>query len=101
MVFDLGKALLKKEEFESARLTDFEFRQRARTFRLLARQLALDEDEGARRIIAGDDQQIIGEFAQLSGRDVDEVRRIYGQCRGESRSQLIAELGDPTPHRLG
>ena len=30
MVWDFGKAMRKKEEFESARLIDFEFRQRAR-----------------------------------------------------------------------
>lgn len=35
----------KKEEFESARLMDFEFRQRARATRLLARHLGVDEQE--------------------------------------------------------
>lgn len=30
MVFDLGRAFRKKDEFESARLMDFEFRQRSR-----------------------------------------------------------------------
>ena len=39
MVFDLGKAMRKKEEFESARLMDFDFRQRVRATRLMARAL--------------------------------------------------------------
>src|SRR5690349_16106879 len=50
MVFDLGKAMRKKEEFESARLADFEFRQRARTFRLMAEKIGHKADEA--RIVA-------------------------------------------------
>src|SRR5689334_7119705 len=45
MAWDLAKAMAKKGEFESARLADFEFRQRARTFRLMAE--ARGEDPSA------------------------------------------------------
>lgn len=41
MVWDLGKAMRKKEEFESARLVDFEFRQRVRATRLIAQKLEI------------------------------------------------------------
>ena len=51
MVFDLRGALLKKEEAESARLMDFEFRLRARTMRLLAARIGLlPADLGLRHV---------------------------------------------------
>jgi hypothetical protein len=39
MVWDLRAALLRKEEAESARLQDFAFRLRVRTFRLLGERI--------------------------------------------------------------
>jgi len=50
MTFDLGKAMAKKGEFESARLADFEFRQRARTFRLMAEKIGREADPA--RVVA-------------------------------------------------
>ena len=50
MTFDLGKAFAKKGEFESARLADFEFRQRARTFRLMAEKIGREADPA--RVVA-------------------------------------------------
>jgi hypothetical protein len=55
MAWDLGKAMRKKEEFESARLLDFEFRQRARATRLLARAFGLDEVALVREVVARSD----------------------------------------------
>lgn len=51
MAFDLRSALLRKQEFESARLDDFEFRLRARTMRLIAARLGVDADALAGRIV--------------------------------------------------
>ena len=39
MTFDLGKALLRKEEYESARLTEFEFAEMVRALKALAGEL--------------------------------------------------------------
>ena len=99
MAFDLGKAMAKKGEFESARLADFEFRQRARTFRLMAE--ALGEEPGALvgMIAKKDDEGILADLV-ASGRDAAELDALYRQCSDEARAQLIKERGDPTPHRL-
>ena len=96
MTFDLGKAMAKKGEFESARLADFEFRQRARTFRLMGE--ALGEDLVA--LIAQMADEAILERLVEGGRDTDEVRALYQRCSADARAQLIKERGDPTPHRL-
>jgi hypothetical protein len=98
MAFDLRRALLKKAENESARLMDFEFRQRARTFRLLAEQLGLPADELVAMTAHADDEAI---FAQLAeGRDATDLRRQFDDCRRAARTALIRERGDPSPHRL-
>lgn len=101
MVWDLGKAMRKKEEFESARLMDFEFRQRARATRLLARSLDLDEAVLVREIAALDEDGVIDKAARDSGRDRGEVAAEYRRCWALAREQVIAERGDPTPYRLG
>lgn len=41
MTFDLGKALLRKEEYESARLTELEFAEMVRALKALAAELAV------------------------------------------------------------
>ena len=65
MVWDLRGALLKKGEMETARLAKFEFRLRARTFRLLAQSLdsSLDSTEIVRLIAHADDDSILTELA--------------------------------------
>jgi len=57
MTWDLRGAMLKKAEFESARLAEFDYRWRARTMRLLAGQLdpALSPDEMAAETARRDD----------------------------------------------
>jgi hypothetical protein len=101
MVWDLGKAMQKKEEFESARLADFEFRQRVRATRLLARTLAIDEASLVKEIAARDEGGVIDLIAAATSRSKDDIAADFVRCLAEARKQLIAERGDPTPHRLG
>ncbi|HYD13952.1 MAG TPA: hypothetical protein VEC11_13970 [Allosphingosinicella sp.] len=100
MVFDLRGAMLKKQEVESARLAEFDWRWRARTMRLLAARLdpALSPDEMAADTARRDDEAILADLAARY-READ-VQKHYDQCRAEARRALIEELGDPTPHRL-
>ena len=101
MVWDLRGALLKKEEFESARLANFEFRQRARAMRLLAARIGQDADALALRIADKPDEGILADLAVELGRDPQALVVTYLECWVEAREQLIKEIGDPTPHRLG
>lgn len=101
MVWDLGKAMRKKEEFESGRLLDFEFRQRVRATRLLARKLGVDEASLVDEIALRREDDLLALLAGQTSCSKDELASVYGQCLGEARRQLIAERGDPTPSRLG
>ena len=101
MVWDLGKAMRKKEEFESARLMDFEFRLRARATKLLARAFALDEATLVREIASQTEVALLDMVARDLGRSRDEVASEYSRCLSEARKQLMIERGDPTPYRLG
>jgi hypothetical protein len=100
MAFDLGRAMLKKQEHESARLMDFEFRHRARTFRLLARALGMDEAAVVKRTARGSDEEVLAWLEEQVPQPPAELRRLYVRCSAEARTALIKELGDPTPHRL-
>ena len=91
----------KKEEFESARLMDFEFRQRARATRLLARSCGMDEAALVAEIATRTEQAVIALVADRSGDTEEAVAARYAMCSAEARRQLIAERGDPTPYRLG
>jgi hypothetical protein len=100
MVFDLRGAMLKKQEVESARLAEFDYRWRARTMRLLAAALdpALSADAMATETARHDDDAILADLAErYPGAD---VAGLYDRARAEARRALITELGDPTPHRL-
>lgn len=101
MVWDLGKAMQKKEEFESARLLDFEFRLRVRATRLLARACGLDETVWVREVAARDTAGIIDRMASATGKDREDLLAEYQRGAAVARQQIIAERGDPTPHRLG
>jgi hypothetical protein len=101
MAWDLGKAMRKKEEFESARLLDFEFRQRARATRLLARAFGLDQLALVREVVARDDAGLLDLVAAQTGQPRDEVSAEYGRCLAVARQELVRERGDPTPYRLG
>ncbi|MEN3746924.1 hypothetical protein TPR58_07080 [Sphingomonas sp. HF-S3] len=96
MVFDLRGALLKKEEIESARLMDFEFRLRARTMRMLAAAIGHDPEAMVGRIALQEDEAILADLDPAN----PDIRADFARARDEARRRLIAERGDPTPHKL-
>lgn len=101
MAFDLRRALLAKEEKDTARLMDFEFRQRGRSFRLLAAILDIDPAALVREIALHDDPAILDALANDLPMSREELGHRYIRCRADAYAQLVGELGDPTPHRLG
>lgn len=101
MVFDLGAAMRRKAEFESGRLLDFEFRRRARATRSLAARFDLDAAEIVREIAVRDEDGVLDLVADRAGVDRAEVAAAYADCLADAHRQLVAERGDPTPHRLG
>lgn len=101
MVWDLGKAMRKKEEFESSRLMDFAFRQRVRAIRLLLIDLKVDSAALARDLVVESDAVLLDRVAAESGQSRATVEAAYQACLGHARQQLITERGDPSPVRLG
>lgn len=99
-MFDLRGALLKKEERESARLADFAFRLRARTFRAMAARLGLDPVEVAGWTAEGDDAAVLERLATATGQAAEPLYLLFVECERAVRAELLGELGDPTPHRL-
>jgi hypothetical protein len=100
MVFDLGRAFWKKEEFESARLMDFEFRQRSRATKNLVQILGLSDNIAAGIVATLTEEASLERLSALSGVPLDAVRVHYAECLVTARAQLIEERGDPTPQRL-
>ena len=100
MAFDLRAALLKKAEVETARLVDFEFRLRARTMRLLAKQIGEDADALVGRIVHADDAAILDGLETARGLAPGALGADYRRSLAEARAQLIDEVGDPSPYRL-
>lgn len=97
-MFDLRRALLAKEERESAGLIDFEFRLRTRTLRVLAARIGRDPDLLARSAARGNDAAIVGWLqAELPGTD---VAGLFAEALRSAREQITSEFGDPEPHRL-
>jgi hypothetical protein len=92
MPLDLGEALRRKGEHESARLDDFAFRLRARTMKLLAQRLGRESAPLVAAIALADDDAILA----AEGLPLAD----YRQAQAEARAQLLAELGNPAPHRL-
>lgn len=103
MVWDLRGALLKKQEVESARLAEFEFRLRARTMKLLAPQLdcGIDAADLISQIALHGDAAIIDRIAaQCTTVDPPMLQRLFDASRAQARAQLVDEIGDPAPYRL-
>lgn len=96
MVWDLRAALLRKEEFESARLVDFEFREMVRAIRIVAAERDIDVTPILHELA---DHGLDAALALLGERAA--VETCYREALREARRQLIAERGDPTPYRLG
>lgn len=90
----------KKEEFESARLMDFEFRRRARATRALAENLGLDPAFAAECVATLDEAATLDCLAELAGVPSATVRAAYTRFVAAAHAQLTAERGDPSPHRL-
>lgn len=101
MVWDLGRAMFKKQEFECARLMDFEFRLRARTMRSLAKVLGLPATDLVERIALAPDEAILAEVASQRDGSGEQIDALYHRLRGAAREELIGEIGDPAPCRLG
>lgn len=98
MVFDLRRALLAKEERESARLMEFEFRLRARTLQLLAVRIDRDAAALARLVTDGDDCTIIERLQdELPAMQIADA---FETARRVAERELKSELGDPAPHPL-
>jgi hypothetical protein len=100
MTWDLAKAMHRKAEFETARLQDFAFRQRARAVSLLARSQGLDPASIVGEIAEHDDAGMIDLFAEHTGLGRAEMAAAYDAALSQARLQLVAERGDPTPHRM-
>lgn len=93
---------MKKDERESARLADFEFKLRARTFRLLASSLVPEDGPGPiiAMVAQMPDEAALDDLARRFPDRAADLSALYARCRAEARMQLLAELGDPSPHRL-
>lgn len=89
IVWDLRSPLLKKEEKGSARLADFEFRHRARTFRLLARLIGEPEQDAVALITRGPDEQVL-----------TEVAHRHPELKATLADLYVHERGNPAPYRL-
>lgn len=100
MAFDLRAALLRKQETETARLVDFDFRLRARTMRLLAAELREPPAALVALIALHPDDEILARLAECHLDRASALHGLYARARAEARAQLIAEHGDPSPHRL-
>ncbi|WP_395330089.1 hypothetical protein WBP06_16940 [Novosphingobium sp. BL-8H] len=99
MVWDLRRALLRKEEFESGRLTDFEFRETVRTLKLMARAFGADEAPVLDALIEHGFEAALHGFPEMLGEEMREAVSL--RLRKEARQMLTRERGDPTPYRLG
>jgi hypothetical protein len=98
--WDLRSALLKKQEVESARLMDFEFRLRARAMRRLGAALGIDGGALAGQIALQHDAGILADLATRLSIDACNLHARWEEATRLARAELIAETGDPTPHRL-
>jgi len=101
MAFDLRGALIKKAEYETAKLLDFEFRLRARTARQVAGLLGIDPAIVIARIATHDHDAMIAALAADTGLPEADIQHRWWRQEAKLRPMLVAELGDPTPHRLG
>ena len=99
MTWDLRAALLKKQEVESTRLADFDFRLRARTMRRLAAWTGASEADLVKATVLESDEDILRRLSG-GGNALPELEAAFLRFRAEARRELIEELGDPSPQRL-
>ncbi len=98
--WDLARALHKKAEVETARLQAFSFRQRARALSLIARAHGLDPAGLAASLSVCPDSALLAGLARAIGHGPAETAAILAEALATARRDLIAEEGDPSPHRL-
>jgi len=94
--------MLKKQEVETARLLDFEFRERVRTMRLLAPRIdaGLSAEVLVAEVAQGPDEAVLAKLRRDYPARADEIDALFAAARTEARLQLIAERGDPSPYRF-
>ena len=103
-MFDLARAFAKKQEVETARLDAHGFRLRARTIALLAARVSAEADSKhwASQVATKPDDAILAALRALLAQPVSDTAwdRMVVAAAADACDQLIAEHGDPTPHRL-
>ena len=99
MAWDLAKAMAKKGEFESARLADFEFRQRARTFRLMAEARGEDPSALVAMIAQKSDEAILEELAARDGQPLAMLFLRGGSLLAQTSARLPRCSGSVRPVR--
>lgn len=100
MAWDLAKALHKKAEVETARLQAFAFQQRARAISLIAQSHGLDPASLASALAVCPDSELITRLASAIDMSPDATAAAFSEALATARQQLVAEQGDPSPHRL-
>ncbi|OYU14968.1 MAG: hypothetical protein CFE37_07925 [Alphaproteobacteria bacterium PA4] len=100
MAWDLARALHRKAEVESARLQDFAFQQRARAIGLIAKAHGRDPADLAGELAVCPDAELIERLSDITGQDPAATESALSAALATARQQLLAELGDPSPHRL-
>jgi hypothetical protein len=100
MNFDLRSAIIKRSEWETARAADFDFRHRARTIGRVAAALGCDAEAWVPLVAELDDAALCSRLAEAAARTLADVTRLHARESAAVRSELVAELGDPTPTTL-
>jgi hypothetical protein len=95
MFFDLHRAMVRKGEHETARLDEFAFRLRIRTMRELARAIGQEPEALVRLALQHADETLASHLPP------EATAARLEAARARAHASLIAEFGDPTPHRLG
>lgn len=90
----------KKAEHETARLLDFDFRRRVRATRLFLIEHGLDEAATPELVAHHGEAAACERLAELAGMTVAAALADYARLSSVAHAQLVAERGDPTPHRL-
>ena len=108
MTFDLQGALMRKQEYECARLDAFEFRHRALTVRLVAERLRADghdvpdPDAAARAMVYVGEDAVLEQLYTPVRDHLSRARYrvLCAQARQTASDRLKRIWGDPTPHAL-
>jgi|GEM_PF-3491020 hypothetical protein len=101
MAFDLRNALLRKEEYEPARLTAFVFAETVHALKDLAAQDALHPVALLDCLVEEGLAGALTMLAHNSGRSEAATQARFLRARARARSALIDRHGDPAPVRLG